>query len=62
MSNWIIALLFSLSISVWLYTKIMKNNGNNTRGSIIVVAVSAVVLFVLIYFLLGLAAGAISGK
>ena len=54
MANWIIALLFSIGVSVWIYAKFMHKTGNNSKSSIIGASVVGVLLFVVSFMLLGL--------
>lgn len=51
--NTTIALLFSLGFAAWVYAKIMKSTGSNTKTSLIVAATSALVAFLLLITLLG---------
>ena len=52
MSSFLIALLGSISLSVWLYSKVSRHTGGDSRNSLIVVAVSGVLLFGISWFLL----------
>jgi hypothetical protein len=54
MSLAVIALLFTAGASTWLYTKLQRYSGNNTRQSIIATGVIAVVMFVLVFSVLNL--------
>jgi cytochrome c oxidase assembly factor CtaG len=54
MANWVVALLLALAVSVWIYEKLMNKTGNNRQNSIIVAAVTAVLLFIILYFVLGI--------
>lgn len=54
MSAAVVSLLFALGIGTWLYTKFMRYSGNNTQQSAIATGVSAVIIFVVLYLILGL--------
>lgn len=54
MANWVVALFLGLAVSVWVYEKLMNKTGNNRQNSIIAAAVSGVLLFVVLYFVLGI--------
>lgn len=51
MSTVVIALLIAVGIAAWIYSKLMRSTGGNTRDSIIVSAVLAVLIFALVLFL-----------
>ena len=51
MSKSIIAFLFAISLGVWLYNRLMRTTGGNTKNSVIGAAVSGVLIFVVMYFL-----------
>ena len=44
-----VAFLFSLGASAWIYTKMMKSNGGQTKSAL---TVAGVVAFILFLFLL----------
>jgi len=54
MSNGIIAFIASIAASAWLYAKLMRSTGNNTRSSIIGAAIAGVFLFIILFFVLGI--------
>jgi hypothetical protein len=54
MANWIVALLIGLAASVWVYEKLMNKTGNNRQNSIIAAAISGILLFIILYFVLGI--------
>jgi hypothetical protein len=54
MANWIVALLLGLAVSVWIYEKLMNKTGNNRQNSLIAAAVTSVLLFIILYFVLGI--------
>lgn len=53
MANWIIALLFGLSIGTWIYSKLMRSTGSNKSSSLVAAAISAILIFLLFYIVLG---------
>ncbi len=54
MSAAIISLLFALGAGAWLYTKFMRYSGNNTQQAAIATGVSSVIIFFVLYLILGL--------
>jgi len=34
MPSWVVALLFASGLSTWVYTKLMRTTGNNTKSSL----------------------------
>ncbi len=54
MSNALIALFFAGGAGAWIYAKFSKSTGNNTKSSSIAAVASALFIFVLFYFMLGL--------
>lgn len=52
MANWLIAFLFSVGVTVWLYTKFMRKTGNNSQSSIVGSAVVGVLLFIISFMVL----------
>lgn len=54
MGNSLIALLVSISATVWIYNKLMRTTGNNTKNSMFVAVVLAVCIFGIVLLLLGL--------
>ena len=53
MSNFLIAILFSLGSATWIYSKMMNRTGGNTKDSLISASVSAVAIFIFILVVLG---------
>jgi len=47
MSTVVIALLIAVGIAAWIYSKLIRNTGGNTRDSLIISAVLAVLIFAL---------------
>jgi hypothetical protein len=54
MSNALVALFFAAGAGAWIYAKFSKSTGNNTKSSSIAAAASALFIFVLLYFILGI--------
>ncbi len=52
MSNFLIALLVSLSASAWTYNKFMKTTGSNTRNAVGGAAMAGVLAFLTMIVLL----------
>lgn len=48
MSNFVIALLIAVSISAWIYSKLMKNTGGNTSSALTASAISGALIFVIV--------------
>ena len=45
MSDSIIALLFAIGASAWIYSKMMHSTGSNTKGSLVIAAGCGLLLF-----------------
>ncbi len=54
MSNALIALFAAIGGSTWIYTKFNRSTGGNTQSSIIATAISGLVIFLFMLFILGL--------
>jgi hypothetical protein len=52
--NATIALLLSLGFAAWVYAKIMRSSGNNTKSALTVAGCAALVCFILALMLLNL--------
>lgn len=48
MSNALLAFLVAVSASAWIYSKLMKTTGGNTKSALTGAAVSSVLIFVLV--------------
>lgn len=59
MGNGVIAFFAAASAMAWIYSKMMRKTGQNMQTSIIVVAISGVLIFLVAYFALGFV---LSGK
>lgn len=57
MSNAFIALLLALGSSAWIYSKLMRTTGNNTRSAITVAVVSGLFIFFVGWIAVGFIAG-----
>lgn len=53
-TNTTIALIFSIGFAGWVYAKIMRSTGNNTKSALITAGAAALVAFLLLISLLGL--------
>jgi len=51
MSAFLISFLFTAGAVTWIYTKLQRRSGNNTRQSAIACAVVGVVIFVIIFYI-----------
>ena len=49
MGNVLIALLVAVGFSAWVYAKLMRRTGNNTKNSIVTAAVLAVIVFFVVW-------------
>lgn len=59
MANWIVALLLATGAGAWIYNKLLRTTGNNTRSSAIGAVVSGLLIFVLALIILGFISNAI---
>ncbi|MGA3150609.1 MAG: hypothetical protein ABSD10_03310 [Candidatus Saccharimonadales bacterium] len=50
----LISFLFTLGAGTWIYTKLQRYNGNNTKQSVIAAAVAAVIIFLIMFSILSL--------
>jgi hypothetical protein len=49
MSPVVVSLLFTAGAATWIYTKLQRYSGNNTKQSAIGAAVSAIFIFIVFY-------------
>ncbi len=49
MSNFLIALLVGASFGTWVFSKQMRRSGNNSKNSLILAGLTAVVVFVIVW-------------
>jgi len=54
MGSGVISLLFTLGASTWVYTKLQRYSGNNTKQSIIAIVVIALIIFLATFSILSL--------
>jgi uncharacterized membrane protein len=54
MGPFLISLFFTAGACTWIYTKLQKHSGNNTQQSLIAIGVTAAVMFLILYTVLGL--------
>jgi len=52
MSNLLIAFLFGIGSGAWVYKKLQRTTGNNTKSSLIGATVTGLVLIFIMYFVL----------
>ncbi|MFO0881986.1 MAG: hypothetical protein U0491_00850 [Candidatus Saccharimonadales bacterium] len=57
MSNVFIALLLALGASAWIYSKLMRTTGNNTRSAVTAAVISGVLIFFVGWIVIGFIAG-----
>ena len=50
----LISFLFTLGASTWVYTKLQRYSGNNTKQSIIAIVVIALIMFFVVFSILSL--------
>jgi Co/Zn/Cd efflux system component len=52
MSSWLIALMFSIGASTWIFSKLQQRTGyGNNQSALIGAAVSGVIIFIITYIL-----------
>jgi len=54
MSRGVISLLIAIGAGTWIYNKFMKYTGSLTQRSLIAAISSAIVIFLVMFFLLGI--------
>lgn len=54
MSNALIGLLLGAGFAAWVYSKMMKSTGNNTKNALVTAAIAGGVAFLLTFSLLSL--------
>lgn len=52
MSNGLISLFIAVSASTWIYTKLQRSTGNNTKSSATASAIAGGLIFLVSYFVL----------
>jgi hypothetical protein len=53
MSRFVIAFLIGLGASTWLFTRLQRNSGNNTQSSLIGSGFIGLLVFIVVYIILG---------
>lgn len=53
MGNGVIAFFAAVAAMAWIYSKMMRKTGQNMQSSIIVVVISGILIFLVVYFALG---------
>jgi hypothetical protein len=51
MSAFVVTVMFTAGAATWIFTKLQKYSGNNTRQSVIAASVAAVFIFVMFYLI-----------
>lgn len=54
MSRGLISVLLAIGSSAWVYAQLQRRSGNNTRQSLMAAGIGAVVIFVVIFVILGM--------
>jgi len=54
MSKWLVALMFTVGACTWIYTKLQRSSGNNTKQTAIAVGVIGLVVFFITSYIFGL--------
>ncbi|HSX24132.1 MAG TPA: hypothetical protein VLE74_03470 [Candidatus Saccharimonadales bacterium] len=54
-SNFLVGFLLGAGVAAWVYGKMMRSTGNNTKNSLIVAAVAGIAALVLVMTVLGVA-------
>jgi hypothetical protein len=52
MSNLVIAFLFAIGSSAWVYKKLLRTTGNNNKNALIGATVTGLVLFLILFLVL----------
>jgi len=52
MSDFVIAFFVAIAGGTWLYNRLMRHTGNNTKNSLVAAGASAVLLFILMIIIL----------
>jgi hypothetical protein len=53
MSEGLIAFLVAVGATAWIYNKFMRNTGNLTQRSFIAAGISGIVIFLVVWIILG---------
>lgn len=54
MSNFVISLLVAAGSGTWIYTKLQRKSGNNTRPSLVASAIAALFIFIVLIVILNM--------
>lgn len=54
MGNGLIAFLIAVSATAWIYNKLMKTTGGNTKSAVTAAAISGGVIFLFLIVILGM--------
>lgn len=47
----IVALLVAISSATWIYTRLIRTSGGNTKNTLIVCAISGFLIFLVVFYL-----------
>jgi hypothetical protein len=53
MSDALVSLMFTVGACTWIYTKLQRSSGNNTKQTLIAVGAIAVVMFGITFYIFG---------
>ena len=54
MNKFWISLLFTIGSGAWIYTKLQKYSGNNTKQSLAGVGIIGLIIFIILFLVLGM--------
>jgi hypothetical protein len=55
--NGVLAFLVAISAGTWIYTKLMRSTGSNTKNSLVGAAVAALLIFLAVFIIAGKLSG-----
>jgi len=51
MSAFVVTLMFTAGAATWIFTKLQKYSGNNTRQSVIATSVAGLFIFIVFFYI-----------
>jgi hypothetical protein len=54
MSAGLISLMFTVGAATWIYTKLQRISGNNTKQSLIAASIAGAMMFIVVYSIFNL--------
>lgn len=60
MPSWIVAFLFASGLSTWVYTKLMRTTGNNTKSSLMATGFTFLLSFFVFWAIMAFVNGLVS--